>query len=171
MKPSTITSGHALSDLLRYGSCPLKKLNLHWNMIRMAGAMALGESIQYTRTLLHLNLSFNSIGRKAANVLGGALLENKSLEELILSNCSIDVVGCFTLIVGIREHKKIKWVDLDGNPIGEQGGRMLMKLAKINGSRVKFSTNRCDFAIKSSDVILKINGKCRLLSYLFVDVI
>ena len=77
----------------------------------------------------------------------------------MLCNNSIDVIGCFTLIVGAKENKYLKFLDLDGNPIGEQGGRMLMKLAKLHGARLKFSANRCDLTVRSTDLIFKIHGK------------
>lgn len=72
----TTTAGQSLANLLRQGKCPLQKLNVHWNMIRMAGASSLCDSIRYTTTIVHLNLSYNGIGREAATVLGSALLEN-----------------------------------------------------------------------------------------------
>lgn len=153
--PSTTTGSQSLANLLRDGGCKLKKLNVHWNMIRMDGAIDLCDSIRSTTTLIHLNLSYNAIGRQASTVLGSSLLENSHLEELILSNNSIDAIGCFTIVVGAREHPALKFIDLDGNPVGEQGGRMLMKLAKYHGYRIRFSAFRCDFSIHSNDVIFK----------------
>jgi hypothetical protein len=75
----------------------------------------------------------------------------------VIANNSIDAIGCFTIVVGAREHPCLKLIDLDGNPIGEQGARMLMKLAKYHGHRIKFTAFRCDAMIQSSDVIFKTN--------------
>lgn len=155
--PSTVTAGQSLSRLLTNGIGPLKKLNVHWNMIRLESAKLLCSSIRYARHLLHLNLSYNAIGRAASTILGSALIQNSTLEELILSNNSIDAVGCFTLVVGVRESPSLKFIDLDGNPIGQQGGRMLIKLAKCHGTKVTFSANNCDVTVKSSEVVFKID--------------
>eukprot|EP01035_Chromulina_nebulosa_P020409 gene20409-26486_t len=165
VNPSIITGGVSLANLLRENFCPIKKLNVHWNMIRMEGAAELCDSIRQTKSLMYLDLSYNSIGREGASILGSALLDNKSLVDLILSNNSIDAVGCFTLIVGAREHNSLAFIDLDGNPIGDQGGRILMKLARFHGHRIRFSAQKCDVIVKSDDIILEINepiGKYQL---------
>lgn len=158
VKADFVTGGESLAELISDGKCPLETLNLHWNMIRLKGAVALCDSLRQNRTLMHLDLSYNALGQAGALTLGNALTENKSLRNLNLANNSIDAIGCFTLCVGARENTSLEFMNLDGNPLGEQGGRILMKLAASDGHRLSISAVKCDFLIRS-ETKLKINGK------------
>lgn len=62
------TGGVSIAGLLKQETCPLRSLNLHWNMIRLKGAETLCDSLRFNTTLTELNLSYNAIGQKAANV-------------------------------------------------------------------------------------------------------
>ena len=156
--PDLVTGGESLAELINDGNCPLRRLNLSWNMIRLGGANDLCGSIQNSSTLQHLDLSYNALGQEASSILGSALLENKVLTHLILSNNGIDEIGAFTLAVGMRENKVLQVVNLDGNPIGEQGGLMLMRVAIFCGARLKFSAQSCDLKVTSPLTIMRVQG-------------
>lgn len=126
------------------------------------------DSIRYTSTLQDLNLSYNSINRSGAISLGSALLVNKSLRNLNISNNGIDAVGCFTVCVGVRENKTLKSLILDGNPVGEEGGRIIVKLAASEGHRLDISSENCDFTISCGGVKLKSSSKNINTSLLYV---
>lgn len=48
---------------------------------------------------------------------------------------------------------------LDGNPLGVQGGRILIKVATELGIRLTMSAKNCDFNIHNSNFVFNINGK------------
>jgi Ran GTPase-activating protein (RanGAP) involved in mRNA processing and transport len=62
VKPSFLTGGESLAILLSNKNCPLQKLTLHWNMIRLNGANKLCESIDQNSRLVYIDLSYNAIG-------------------------------------------------------------------------------------------------------------
>eukprot|EP01038_Epipyxis_sp_PR26KG_P009185 gene9185-12389_t len=152
VQPSFFTGAEALAKLLNNKTCQLEVLQLHWNMIRLESAVTLCHSLRHNDRLNHLDISYNSLGRKAADVLGAAIIQNKALKFLNIAHNGIDAAGCFTLLVGIRENKSIQTFIIDGNPMGEEGARMLVRLAKSDGSRLKISAKVCDFTVKSNSV-------------------
>jgi len=123
-------------------------------MIRMQSAVDLCESLSFNKTLTFLDLSYNTIGSEGGTKLGRALLTNRSLTELHLKSNMIDPVACFTLCVGARECLSLTYLDVDCNPIGDAGGRILMTIPLICGSRLHVSAKECDFLVKSKQIIL-----------------
>ena len=91
------------------------------------------------------------------------------LRVLKLANNGIDAIGCFTMLVGLRENKSLCELSLDGNPIGEQGARILMKLIAFEGHRLKISSKNCDFNIRSSDVKFRLDCEYFVSSFLSVS--
>jgi len=120
----------------------------------MASGVDLCDSLSFNTTLTYLDISYNTIGSDGGNTLGRALLTNKCLKQLILKNNMIDPVACFTICVGARETTSLKFIDLDGNPVGEAGGRALMTIPLVCGGRLAFSAKECDFTLKSNKIIL-----------------
>ena len=85
---------------------------------------------------------------------------NQSLRELNIANNGIDSLGCFTICVGARENSTLHRINLDGNPIGELGGRLLMKLAASDGHRLNFSAKNCDLTVKNkAEELLDLSSK------------
>mmetsp|Transcript_26381 Transcript_26381/g.39138 ORF Transcript_26381/g.39138 Transcript_26381/m.39138 type:complete len:1369 (+) Transcript_26381:243-4349(+) len=147
--PDIVTGSEALADLLGADNCPLKTLNLSWNMIRLDGAIALAKSIERNTRLTHLDLCYNSIGVEAGEVIGAALLSNNTLRTLLLSNNSISATACVTICVGIEQNMSLRYVNLDSNPIGEEGASMLMQVPVTSGNRVKVTANKCNITIRA----------------------
>ena len=81
------------------------------------------------------------------------MLQNHSLKHLLLASNGLDATACFTLSIGARENKSLKSLVLDGNPIGEQGGRIIMALVLSRGELLSVSANNCDLSIKCSHVV------------------
>lgn len=79
-----------------------------------------------------------------------------------MANNGIDEFGCFTLMAGLRENTSLRNLVLDGNPLGVQGGRILIKVATLLGHRLTMSAMNCDFNIHNSNFVFNINGKVLL---------
>lgn len=170
VKPNFTTGGEALAELIANSKCPIEILNvscrdidkcvlitlftnvslfsvqLHWNMLRLQGAEMLCDALRDNHFLTDLDLSYNALGASAACVLGAALMENKTLTKINVANNGIDAVGTLTLCVGLRENLSLKKVILDGNSVGEQGARILMKVATHAGHRLEISSDKCDIS-------------------------
>jgi hypothetical protein len=151
VQPDIITGGEALATLISSNTCTLKHLSLGWNMLRLDGACALASSIAFNNHLTYLDLSYNGLGREAGELLGNALLTNQSIESLLLMNNNLNYSACFTLCVAVEENHSLKRLQLDGNPIGEGGGRILMSIPSTVGGRVKVTATGCNVLIKDID--------------------
>ena len=108
-------------------------LHLSWNLIRLDGGIALSTCLASNSSLSHLDLSYNALGKEGGEALGHALLHNTSVQTLLVSNNSINYTACFAICVAIEENFSLRKVDLDGNPIGEGGGRVLMQIPCTTG--------------------------------------
>ena len=148
VNPDIITGGESLAMLLTEGDCALTHLIISWNMIRMEGAVDIGNSLRGLKNLIHLDISFNSFAAEAGGVLGNALLDNTVLQELIVSSNNLEGSAAFAICVGARESKNLRYLNLDGNPIGEAGARILMTLPVSRGTDLRFSARDCDVTIK-----------------------
>lgn len=160
VKPQFVTGGESLADLLLHGDCPIQKLVLHWNMIRLDGALALCNAIQANKFLTHLDLSYNAIGSAGAEILGKSLLENKILKYLNVSNNGIDAVGCYTLCIGVGQNDTLNELNLDGNPVGVQGCMVLTKTILNSNPHLIISAQSCEFMSKQESVKFDISGTC-----------
>jgi Ran GTPase-activating protein (RanGAP) involved in mRNA processing and transport len=146
--PDLVTGGEALADLLSSNSCSLNTLRLPWNMIRLDGAVALSSSLQHNSHVTYLDISYNSIGEAGGEALGAALLTNHTLHTLLIQNNNLTSSACFSICVGIEENFSLREVNLDGNPIGEFGAKILTQLPIVCGERVKVSAARCNLSLK-----------------------
>lgn len=126
-------------------------------MLRLEGAVVLCDALRSNHFLTNLNLSYNALGSHAASVLGAALLDNQCLQRLNLASNCIDCVGAMALSVGLRENSSLREVILDGNPLGEQGIRSLMKALVHEGHRLSIRTLECDITKKTSAAKLLLN--------------
>jgi hypothetical protein len=145
--PSLIGAS-AIASLLRTPSCSLKKLNLSWNLIRLDGAINLGKSLGWNTSLLDLDLSYNTLNSEAAIAIGSSLIKNTILQTLNIAYASIDAMGCLSICAGIIENYSLKRLNLDGNPIGEQGGKALLLTPIYALNQVEISVSKCNVNIK-----------------------
>jgi hypothetical protein len=95
-------------------------------MIRLDGAITLCQSLATNQSLTYLELSYNSLSSSGGIALGNAVQDNKSLKKLLIANNSIDSIGCMTICAGILQNEALEHVCFDGNPVGEQGAKVLM---------------------------------------------
>ena len=97
-------------------------------MIRLDGGIALADCLSTNNHIVCLDLSYNTLGRDGGEQLGHALLNNNTIKTLLLANNGINFTACFAICVAIEENFSLKQVKMDGNPIGEGGGRILMQI-------------------------------------------
>jgi Ran GTPase-activating protein (RanGAP) involved in mRNA processing and transport len=130
--PDLTTGGEALAELLQTQDCPLQTLKLGWNLIRLDGAATLCSSLSVNQSLTYLDLSYNSLSNNGGMALGDALQDNKVLKTLHVSNNSLDSIACLTICAGIFQNEALESVVFDGNPIGEQGAKVLMVSSELD---------------------------------------
>jgi Ran GTPase-activating protein (RanGAP) involved in mRNA processing and transport len=134
VQPDYITGGEALADMLASNVCQLQVLNLSWNLIRLDGGIALAGCVATNQYVTSLDLSYNALGKDGGEVLGSALLKNTVLHTLQLANNNINFSACFAICVALEENFSLRKLSLDGNPIGEGGGRALMQVPFTAGT-------------------------------------
>ena len=61
-------------------------------------------------------------------------------------------------MVGLRQNASLREMNIDGNPIGEQGARILMKTVAFEGHRLKISSKNCDFSTRSANSKIDLQG-------------
>jgi Ran GTPase-activating protein (RanGAP) involved in mRNA processing and transport len=137
--PELITGGEALAALIASNTCHISMLHLSWNMIRLDGAIEFASSLSHNKFLRYLDISYNSLGIAGGEMLGMALLSNHCLRTLLISNNNINSTACFTICVGIEENYSLEYVNMDSNPIGVMGAKILMQIPVTSGSRVRVS--------------------------------
>lgn len=159
VRPEFVTGGESLAELLHHGSCPIETLVLHWNMIRLDGAIALCNAIHANRHLTHLDLSYNAIGCAGAEILGKSLLENSILTTLSVAHNSINAVGCFALCIGLMDNTTLREFHIDGNPIGAHGCMILTKAVLHSHPQLVITAQNCDLVLKHDNVKFDITGE------------
>jgi len=159
--PDVTTGGEAIADWLRADTCALKTLILSWNMIRLDSAIDLCSALHKNVSLTYLDLSYNSLGHDGGLTLGDAIIDNRSLKTLIVANNNIDATACFTICVGAIENMSLTKLNLNGNPIGEQGARALMLVPMTVGDRIDITAYGSNISIRDSKCWFDSNFCCR----------
>jgi hypothetical protein len=151
VRPNTTTAPEELANLLNQSYCPLRELNLAWNVIRLDSAMALAQSLAINESLLFLDLSYNCIGPEGGRVIGESLFENRTLQTLLLANNSIDATSCFIICAAIQQNFSLTHLCMDGNPVGEIGAKSLMNIPCALGSRLTLTADKCNVMFRSQE--------------------
>lgn len=84
-----------------------------------------------------------------AEEIGGAIRKNTTLRTLNLSHNRIQTMGAFVIADGMDENKSINRLTMDGNPIGFEGGRELLRAMRNLGDIREISMVDCN--IKQSE--------------------
>lgn len=152
--PDYVTGGEALGNAIRENST-LLKLDLSWNAIRNASAVAVGAALEFNSTLVELNLEYNSLGDYGCEMLGGALEHNASLTILKLAQNSVRQKGSFVLGNCIRYRTfTLEFLSFMGNHPSAFGSRALLHavrdkrgdfLIDMNGCSTHATTDVTDF--------------------------
>ena len=92
----------------------------------------IAKALEYSKSLQSLDLSWNNVGDAGAMALGASLKldGNTSLTSLDLTHNHIAERG--TMVIGdmCKENTALKRLKLDENPIGERGGRAILRAYK-----------------------------------------
>lgn len=91
------------------------------------------EFIAQSKTLRHLSLRSTGYrkrgaGNSNARVLRHILVQNTSIETLDLQEAGIDHEGLAEICSGLRSNKTLRYLNLRGNFLGHQGGKLLLEL-------------------------------------------
>ena len=148
VNPDSTVGASSIADFLCSSNCNIRMLQLQWNKIRLHGAKSLANAMIMNNSLTHLDLAYNALGTEAGEILGHALLYNQTLTYLDVASNSINSSACFTICMGIVDNYCIKKVNLDNNPIGEFGLRMVMQMPLEIGNRVNISARSCNVSRK-----------------------
>ena len=124
--------------------CPLKKVNLGWNIIKTEGAIAIAEAISISTQLQDVDLSANAISDFGAQELGDSLLRTNSLIKLTLAQNYIASPACFVFSRTLRNHPSMQALDLCSNPLGEPGARSIFRTI-LKGLRCFVMMRNCTF--------------------------
>ena len=146
----------------------LHTLQLGWNSLSGLGGSGsaggrLAEALSLNQTLRVLDLSWNSLGDAGAMLIGSALRlgGNASLTSLDLSHNDIRERG--TMVIGdmCKENTTLKQLWLDSNPIGERGGRAILRAFRAMleyGIDRDISLSKTNFQTRDETSFHTVNG-------------
>ena len=91
--------------------------------IRPPGSLELMKALSSCRNITYIGLARNSIGSAGAKFLAKSIRSwnsgrNSSLLDVTLCGCDIDSSGCIELIKSFSSCRNLKYLDLNGNPLG-----------------------------------------------------
>ena len=145
-KPNLITGPEATAGMLLVNTT-LTHLDLSWNSIRGASAIALAQSLADNCSLKYLNLANNSFAEYGSQYIGRSLLKNTALQTLDLSYNQINAQGAMVVATAIKKNTTLQSLILDGNVVGRIGSEHLISSIRENASSghgFKLSLAECD---------------------------
>lgn len=127
----------------------LKTLSLQHCDIDEAGGQPIADMLSFSKLALKtLDLRGNRLGGVGLSTMSPGLAANKSLSTLLLSDNNIlseeeDISGLEAFASALAEHPSLTVVDIQYNPIGNEGGRRLLSFSSQNRriSSFKLDTN------------------------------
>ena len=124
--PDFITGPEAISEVILMNDT-LLELDLSWNNIRKDSAMTFALAIGDCKSLQTINLAHNNFGDLACQHLFYKLKHNTSLKKLDLSYNSLYPKGIAVLANILDYNKTLDEVNVNGNSIGVEGGKSLLR--------------------------------------------
>lgn len=151
VQPDIITGGERIAESLSYITCRLKFLDLSWNSIRLESAVAIGEALGQNYSLTELNIAYNAFGKEGGEAVGKSLFNNTTLKTLDMSHNNITPRAAFVIAVALRGNTTLQHINLEGNPLGEYGGKAFMILCCTAHQRIEIGLKKCNFNIRNDD--------------------
>jgi Ran GTPase-activating protein (RanGAP) involved in mRNA processing and transport len=123
----------AIADMLKVNKT-ITELNLSDNDIGIDGAKALAAMLEKNNTITELCLFRNNIKDDGAKALAGMLEKNNTITELNLSSNNIEIDGAKAIADALKVNKTITTLDLSYNNIGDDGAKALAEALKVNNT-------------------------------------
>ena len=117
-------TARGLAGLLSNRKCPLEALYLSYNDMDRP---EISEALAHNRHLRTLDLSWNGMGNEGVMCLANALRGNRRLEFLDLTHVEMKERGAMVMADVLKEDKTLATVLLNENPIGQRGGRAVLR--------------------------------------------
>ncbi|XP_066228706.1 NACHT, LRR and PYD domains-containing protein 5 [Saccopteryx leptura] len=118
-----------LCESLKVSQCTVQKLILGNCGLAAADCQDLASLLISYPSLTHLDLSDNRLGAQGVALLCRALkLFTCALQRLLLRGCSLDVVGCGFLALGLMSNRHLTHLSLSMNPLGDDGVNLLCEV-------------------------------------------
>ena len=117
----------AIEEILVEETVPLSTLSLNYNNFGEKHMRRFALAIPENTFLTHLDLSWNSVGCAGAMLLAQSLRTNGTLRILDVTHDNIQEKGAFVLADMLKENKGLEKLILSDNPIGQRGGRAMLR--------------------------------------------
>ena len=174
-------SGAQLKELLSMVTA-LKKLDLHWNLIRGIEAVLFFQGLCGNDSLIAVDISWNSLGnnQETTDSLCNFLMLNTQLSHLDISNNRFSYSDCYAISEAIKSNHNLIGCHIEGNnckidhlgyinPMSEISRPIAMqKSARILRSPRRINDNNCwvcnsyvDFHIKWNPEAIQWNRKLK----------
>ena len=134
----------AIKTYLIHDNCNVEHFDLSWNEVHELGTILLAEALYKNTSLKSMSLSSNGISDGAGEQLIASLQSNAHLEFLDLSHNNIRSRTCFVLAKLLRRFHVLEHIDLSENPIGEPGGRCLLREI-MHGQQCAITMHNCTY--------------------------
>jgi hypothetical protein len=134
----------ALADWLSCAPNAAAELDIGYNHVREAGAVALMEGLAANRSLHTLSIGWNGLGADGGRAMGMMLAENRNLTRLDCSNCRMTVECTEELSAGLAANDTVQTLLMEWNPFGDGVPQLLEALAGAS-TQPRFSLDNCGF--------------------------
>lgn len=106
----------------------LRKLSLGWNALRGAAAEVLAAALGSSDARVErLSLAWNNLGATGGAALGSALRTNTELLWLDLTHTELEERATMVIADAAKENTTLQTLLLNDNPIGQLGGRAILR--------------------------------------------
>eukprot|EP00741_Cyanophora_paradoxa_P018362 tig00000204_g17729.t1 len=105
----------------------LRELDISWNHLHGARAVLFGKALAHNGTLEELRMAWNGLGDDGGIEIAQGLRANTGLVTVDLSANGLTERPCIVLGAALNENKTLKEVRLGMNPVGQKGGRALVR--------------------------------------------
>ncbi|KAK3260834.1 hypothetical protein CYMTET_30231 [Cymbomonas tetramitiformis] len=133
----------------------LRDVNLSWNNIKSPGAKVLAHGLKDSFSIHKFNISWNGLGDTGGGFFGEMMYTNNSIKELDMSYARVGVDACMVIAEGLKKNMRLEYLSLNGNPLGEEGGRLLMAAVEVSASLKHIGLQDSNFSGLKQFVSLK----------------
>mmetsp|Transcript_8580 Transcript_8580/g.14797 ORF Transcript_8580/g.14797 Transcript_8580/m.14797 type:complete len:406 (-) Transcript_8580:191-1408(-) len=148
-----IAAAKARGEVLKTIKLNGNSKDLFNNRVEYMQVFALAEALHDNKHVTHLDLSYNNIDDAGVSTLSRLLKFNQSLKELDLEGNNISPEGAKKLAETLSEDNGggagIEFLNLNFNPIAEEGGQAMAKMLRENDMLRVLNIANTDLGMKS----------------------